>query len=79
MKRGQVIEFVNGQRFTVVEMIEFENNRYIYVINLDNNRDIRFAQINDDKIDFVNDDNLYRKLMMKVFEKNKECFINGKH
>ena len=48
------------------------NINYIYIINIDNNKDIRFAEIEDDKINFVNDNNLYNLLMLEVFKKQNE-------
>ena len=69
MKKGQVIKLEDGKIFAIVELIELHSDRYIYIVNLEDNKDIRFALLNDDRLYFVNDANLYASLMVEVAKK----------
>lgn len=70
--KGQVIKLEDGTKYAIAEILMLNNINYIYIINIDNNKDIRFAEIEDDKINFVNDNNLYNLLMLEVFKKQNE-------
>lgn len=68
--KNQVIELENGKKYAIAETIELDNKPYFYMINLENNKDIRFAEVNSDEINFVDDD-LYDLLMFEVFKKQQ--------
>ena len=71
MEKGQVIELENGQKYAIADSINLDNKNYIYLVNLDNNSDIRFADFNSEIINFVNDDNLYSRLIVEVYKNHK--------
>ena len=72
MERGQIIELDNGKKYAIADVLIFDRNRYVYIINIEDNRDIKFAEFDDHKINFVNDDNLYSKLMHEVFNRQQD-------
>ena len=71
MEKGQVIELENSQKYAIADNINLDNKNYIYLVNLDNNSDICFAEYNSEKIIFVNDDNLYGRLIVEVYKNQK--------
>lgn len=72
--KNQVIELENGKKYAVAETITLDGNNYLYIVNIDDNKELHFAEVNGNKIDFVKDDNLFDLLMFEVFKKNVDNF-----
>ena len=70
MKQGSVIELEDNTEYAVADIVNYESVEYLYLVNIKNPKDLRFGVIDEEKVNFVEDDKLFEQLMYKVFKQN---------
>lgn len=72
MKENSVIE-VNKKEYTVISIVEFDNDKYVYLVNVDNYNDAIFAKIRNHEIEVIKDKKILKELIklfnLKINEK----------
>ena len=62
----KVITMSSGEKYIVIEQVDYEENTYLYLLNKEDDKDAMFVEIKDGKILKI-DPELFEKTILSLF------------
>lgn len=74
---GDIVTLENDKKYLVASTCSYHSKIYVYLINVENNLDCILANLQEDNLEQVTEDELFIKIMPLIIDNADSKILNG--